>query len=74
MRSTSIPQRAYEMLLSDAMQRDRVTARRVRLLQTLWQERYLTREQLISRLKENLELAASALLPGKMLFTAICGL
>ncbi|OGO28110.1 MAG: hypothetical protein A2Z16_07955 [Chloroflexi bacterium RBG_16_54_18] len=42
------------MLLSDAVKRDRTTARRVCLLQTLWQERYLTREQLISRVEGEL--------------------
>ena len=36
-------------MLRDAMQRDMTTARRVTLLQILWNERYLTRAQLIAR-------------------------
>jgi hypothetical protein len=54
MKRISTPQRAQEMLLSDAAQRDRATARRVSLLQTLWQERYLTRDGLISRVEGEL--------------------
>jgi len=47
-------QTAYETLLQDAAARDRTTARRLALLQILTQERYLTREQLISRVEGRL--------------------
>ena len=38
-------------ILHDAMQRDITTARRVALLEVLWNERYLTRSQLIARVE-----------------------
>ncbi|HLO16975.1 MAG TPA: hypothetical protein VK206_19220 [Anaerolineales bacterium] len=38
-----------DAILHDTMQRDIATARRVVLLETLWNERYLTRAQLILR-------------------------
>lgn len=38
-----------DIILHDAMQRDITTARRVALLEILWNERYLTRSQLIAR-------------------------
>ena len=41
--------KAIEVVLHDAMQRDITTARRAALLQILWNERYLTRVQLIAR-------------------------
>jgi hypothetical protein len=41
--------RAVDVILNDAMQRDITTARRATLLQILWNERYLTRAQLIVR-------------------------
>ena len=41
--------KAIEVVLHDAMQRDITTARRAALLQILWNERYLTRVQLIVR-------------------------
>jgi len=47
-------QAAYEILLEDAATRDRPTARRLALLNILSQERYLTREQLISRVEGRL--------------------
>jgi hypothetical protein len=40
---------ALDVLLEDAISRDRTTARRAALLKILYQERYLTREQLIAR-------------------------
>ena len=54
MKNASLPQRAQEMLLSDAADRDRATARRVCLLHILWQEGYLTRQGLISRVEGEL--------------------
>ena len=54
MKNASLHQRAQEMLLSDAAQRDRATARRVCLLHILWQESYLTRQGLISRVEGEL--------------------
>ncbi len=44
-----LPIQAKDSLLADAVQRDITTARRIALLQILWQERYLTRAQLIAR-------------------------
>jgi hypothetical protein len=43
--------KAVDVILNDAMQRDITTARRVTLLQILWNERYLTRAQLIVRVE-----------------------
>jgi hypothetical protein len=40
-----------DIILHDAMQRDITTARRVALLEILWNERYLTRAQLIARVE-----------------------
>jgi hypothetical protein len=40
-----------DAMLQDARQRDLTTARRVVLLETLWNERYLTRSQLIARVE-----------------------
>jgi len=46
-----LPTKLTTALLSDAVARDRVTARRAALLEILLYERYLTREQLISRVE-----------------------
>ena len=40
-----------DAILQDAIQRDIATARRVALLEILWNERYLTRAQLIARVE-----------------------
>ena len=40
---------AREIILQDAIQRDMTTARRSAMLEILWNERYLTRSQLIAR-------------------------
>jgi hypothetical protein len=40
-----------DIILYDAMQRDLTTARRIALLELLWNERYLTRSQLIARVE-----------------------
>ena len=50
----TLPPKAKEALLHDAITRDRTTARRVTLLKILFQERYLTREQLIVRVEGKL--------------------
>jgi hypothetical protein len=50
----SIPAAAKEIILQDAIRRDLTTARRTALLDLLWQERYLTRAQLIARLEQKL--------------------
>lgn len=45
-----LSRKAVDVILHDAIQRDiTTTARRVTLLQILWNERYLTRAQLIVR-------------------------
>ena len=44
-----------DAILHDAMQRDMTTARRVVLLEILWNERYLTRSQLVARAELRLE-------------------
>jgi len=46
-----LPAAAKEALLQDAIQRDLTTARRVALLQILWNERYLIRAHLIARVE-----------------------
>ena len=43
--------RAIHVLLQDAIERDITTARRVVLLHILWNERFLTRSQLITRVE-----------------------
>jgi hypothetical protein len=45
---------AVNILLQDAIQRDRTTARRAGLVEILLQERFLTREQLIVRVEGKL--------------------
>jgi hypothetical protein len=52
--NTVLPRKVIEMILRDAMQRDMTTARRSVLLQILWNERYLTRAQLIARVEYRL--------------------
>ena len=47
--SIALSRKAIEVVLDDAMKRDITTARRAALLQILWNERYLTRVQLIAR-------------------------
>ncbi|MDD2921988.1 MAG: hypothetical protein PHQ36_06845 [Anaerolineales bacterium] len=47
--NTALSRKAIEVILQDAIQRDMTTARRAALLQILWNERYLTRAQLIIR-------------------------
>lgn len=54
MQIVSMPSQAQQALLQDALQRDRITARRVCLMNLLWQERFLTREQLIARVEGEL--------------------
>ncbi len=52
---SSLPSRkAIAVLFHDAMQRDLTTARRSALLQILWNERFLTRPQLIARIEYQL--------------------
>jgi hypothetical protein len=47
----ALPVVMKDAILRDAMQRDITTARRVALLEILWDERYLTRSQLIARVE-----------------------
>lgn len=47
----SLPALMKDSLLHDAMQRNITAARRVALLEILWNERYLTRAQLIARVE-----------------------
>jgi hypothetical protein len=47
----SLPVVMKDAILRDAMHRDITTARRVALLEILWDERYLTRSQLIARVE-----------------------
>jgi hypothetical protein len=56
MYKSSISPKAIGILLEDAIQRDLATARRAALLEILWHERYLTREQLIRRIEFRLGL------------------
>ena len=48
---SSLPTVMKDSILQDVMQRDITTARRFALLETLWNERYLTRSQLIARVE-----------------------
>ncbi len=54
MHQTSAFIKAQALILQDAIQRDMTTARRAALLEILWQERYLTRAQLIVRVEQRL--------------------
>jgi hypothetical protein len=49
--NTGVSPKSNAVLLQDAIQRDLTTARRASLLQILWNERYLTRAQLIARVE-----------------------
>jgi hypothetical protein len=49
--TSAVSPKAKEILLQDAIQRDLATARRAALLELLWHERYLTRDQLIARVE-----------------------
>lgn len=49
MRKLILPIVMKDAIVHDAIQRDITTARRVTLLEILWNERYLTRTQLIAR-------------------------
>ena len=46
-----LPTRMKDAVLQDAIRRDITTARRVALVEILWNERYLTRLQLIARVE-----------------------
>jgi len=46
-----LPTVIKDAILQDAVRRDITTARRTALLEILWNERYLTRAQLISRVE-----------------------
>ncbi len=48
---STVSPKAKDILLQDAIQRDLATARRAVLLEILWHERYLTRDQLIVRVE-----------------------
>ncbi|MEO8357993.1 MAG: hypothetical protein ABI621_18970 [Chloroflexota bacterium] len=52
--NNTISRNAVDVIFQDAMQRDITTARRFVLLQILWDERYLTRAQLITRVEYRL--------------------
>ena len=47
----SLPNVMKDIILHDAIQRDITTARRAALLEILWNERYLTRSQLMARVE-----------------------
>ena len=51
MRKLILPIVMKDAILQDAIQRDITTARRATLLEILWNERYLTRSQLIARVE-----------------------
>lgn len=51
MTKSILPTLMKDVLLHDAIQRDLTTARRVALLELLWNERYLTRAQLFARVE-----------------------
>lgn len=51
MTKLTLPTAMKDTIFCDAMRRDITTARRVALLEILWNERYLTRTQLIARVE-----------------------
>ena len=51
---SSLPPQAKEVIFQDALHCDLTTARRFALLDLLWNERFLTREQLIARVEQKL--------------------
>jgi hypothetical protein len=51
MTKLTLPTIMKEAILQDAMERDITTARRVALLEILWNERYLTRAQFMARVE-----------------------
>jgi hypothetical protein len=51
MTKLNLPSTMKDAILQDAVRRDITTARRVALLEVLWNERYLTRSQLIARVE-----------------------
>lgn len=51
MTKLTLPTAVKDAILQDAIRRDMTTARRVALLEILWNERYLTRAQLIARVE-----------------------
>ena len=48
---SSLPAKSREIIINDAIQRDMTTARRFALLDLIWNERFLTREQLVIRIE-----------------------
>jgi hypothetical protein len=54
MLTLTLLQKDTDVVLQDAIQRDLRTARRALLVEILWQERYLTRAQLIVRVEGRL--------------------
>lgn len=48
---SSLPEKSRETIINDAIQRDMTTARRFALLNLIWNERFLTREQLVARIE-----------------------
>ena len=55
MRKSTLPIVMKDAILQDVIRRDITTARRNALLEILWNERYLTRSQLIARVELRLE-------------------
>jgi hypothetical protein len=51
MEKSILPVGMKDAILQDAIQRDITTARRITLLEILWNERYLTRSQLMARVE-----------------------
>lgn len=54
MSNEDLPKKSLVSLLADAIQRDRVSARRACLAGLLWRERFLTRDQFIKRVEARL--------------------
>ena len=67
-----LPPVMKDAILEDAVQRDITTARRMILLEILWNERYLTRAQLIARVELQLGKIALGFRRGKTFSIAIC--
>ena len=67
-----LPTVIKDTIIQDAMQRDITTARRIALFEILWNERYLTRSQLIARVELRLRKNCFGIWRGKTLSTGIC--
>jgi hypothetical protein len=70
----SLSSKSREVIFQEAIHRDLLTARRALLLDLLWNERFLTRSQLIARINQKLGKIALENRPGRIIFIETCAL